>query len=82
MNSSMFKLNLQDVVKGLIVAVLAAVVTSLANALNAPGFDFVAFDWGTLLTVAMTAGLSYLAKNFLSDSAGNFGGIELGTPKG
>jgi hypothetical protein len=75
MNSNMFKLNLQDVAKGLIVAVLAAVVTFLGNALNAPGFDFVTFDWGTLLSVAMTAGLGYLAKNFLSDTQGKFGGV-------
>ena len=82
MNAPMFKLNLSDVVKGLIVAVLAAVVTSLGHALNAPGFDFATFDFSTLLSVALTAGLAYMSKNFLSDSAGNFGGMQIGTPKG
>lgn len=74
MNSNMFRLNSHDFVKGIVVAVLAAVVTFLGNALNAPGFDFAAFDWSTLLTVAMTAALAYLSKNFLTDTDGKVGG--------
>ena len=75
MNSEFLRLNLSDLTKGLIVAVLAAVVTSLGNALNMPGFDFASFDWSTLLSVGLTAGLAYLSKNLLSDKAGKFGGI-------
>lgn len=75
MNSELFKLNLTDLAKGLIVAVLAAVVTAFGHALNAPGFDFATFDWSTLMSVAVSAALAYLSKNFLSDQNGKFGGI-------
>lgn len=75
MNSDLFKLNITDLAKGLLVAVLAAVVTTLGHALNAPGFDFATYDWSTLMSVAMTAALAYLSKNFLSDSNGKFGGV-------
>lgn len=73
--SNMFSLNVQDLAKGLIVAVIAAVVTTLANAMNVPGFDFETFNWSTLLSVAVSAGIGYLSKNFLSDSSGKFGGV-------
>ena len=75
MNSSLFKLNLSDLAKGLVVAVLAAVVSSLGNMLNVPGFDFATLDWASLVSVGMTAGLAYLSKNFLSDADGKFGGV-------
>lgn len=73
--SNMFKLNTSDFAKGLIVAVLAAVVAALAEALKMPNFDFLAYDWTTLLNVALTAGLAYLAKNFLTTADGKFGGL-------
>ena len=75
MNSKLFTLSSNDFLKGLIVAVLAAVVTALGHALNAPAFDFVTYDWGTLVTVGLTAGLSYLSKNFLTTESGKFGGV-------
>ena len=75
MASDLFRLNINDLVKGLVVAVLAAVVTALANAMNLPGFDYTTFDWGTLLSVAVTAGLAYISKNFLSDKQGKIGGV-------
>lgn len=73
--SALFKLNSSDFAKGLIVAVLAAVVAALAEALKMPNFDFLAYDWTTLLNVAITAGLAYLSKNLLSDESGKFGGV-------
>lgn len=73
--SDLFKLNSSDFLKSLIVAVLAAVLTALANAFNTPGFDFVTYDWSTLVTVALTAGASYLSKNLLTTADGKFGGI-------
>jgi hypothetical protein len=73
--SQLFKLNSSDFTRGLIVAVLAAVVAALAEALKMPNFDFLAYDWTTLLNVALTAGLAYLAKNFLTTENGKFGGV-------
>lgn len=68
--SQLFKLNAKDFVRGAVVAVFAAVLSQLAGALNLPGFDFVTFDWASLLSVAGTAFVSYLTKNLLSDSNG------------
>jgi len=73
--SQLFKLNSSDFTRGLIVAVLAAVVAALAEALKMPNFDFLAYDWTTLLNVALTAGLAYLSKNFLTAENGKFGGV-------
>lgn len=68
--SNLFTLNSKDFVKGLTVAVLAAVFTTVAQWLNAPGFDFATFDWGELGKVAAAATMAYLAKNFFSDKDG------------
>lgn len=73
--SQLFKLNSSDFTRGLIVAVLAAVVAAFGEALKMPNFDFLAYDWSTLVTVALTAGLAYLSKNFLTSDNGKFGGF-------
>ncbi len=75
MNSNLFRLKLNDVAKGLIVAVLAAVFTSLAGMLNAPGFDFASFNWQEVFKIAMASAVGYLAKNFFSDSEGRILGM-------
>jgi len=65
--SSFLKLNLQDLLKGFIVAALAAIGTALIPLLDA----------GTLPTLAqlgaatgLAAGLAYLAKNLFTNSDG------------
>jgi len=76
MNSPFFKLKLNDLAKGLVVAVLATVFTSLGTALSGPGFDFASFDWGEILKVAFAAASGYLGKNLLSNESGKvFGKI-------
>ena len=60
-SSKRFTLNGNDFVKGLIMAVGGAAVTLLLDSLNAGSFDF---DWKKILAGALTAGLTYLAKNF------------------
>lgn len=69
-NSKPFSLDIKDFGKGLFVTVLAAVLATLAQAFNVPGFDFATFNWGSLISVAMTAGIAYLGKNFVSDKEG------------
>ncbi len=72
MNSTMFKLNWQDVGRGLLVTVLAAVFTWLASALSSPDFTFAGLNWAELIKIAMTAGIAYLGKNFFSTADGKF----------
>lgn len=64
--SNIFSLNIRDVAKGVITAVLAGVLTFIYAALQSG----TAIDWQQVLTIAVTAGLSYIIKNFLSDSNG------------
>ena len=70
MNSAFFRLNLKDLGRGAVVAVLAAVFPLLQGALSGG-----AFDLDAIWKVAAGALLGYLAKNFLSDSEGKLGGV-------
>jgi hypothetical protein len=66
--SDIFKLSLKDVAKGLIIAILSAVLSGLYQALTAQAV----IDPKQLLLVAVTAGIGYLLKNFFSTSDGKF----------
>ncbi len=59
--SKRFSLDGNDFIKGLIMAVGGAAVTLALDSLNAGSFDF---DWKKIVAGALTAGLTYLAKNF------------------
>ncbi len=63
--SKQFTLNISDVWKGLIVAVLSSVVTIVVNTLNAGSLTF---DWKAIGIAALTSGLAYIVKNFLTPS--------------
>lgn len=67
MYSDFLKLNWSDFSKGIIVAILTAVLTYIANALQVSGLNL---DWQQVLSVAIIAGIGYLSKQFLSDSEG------------
>lgn len=88
MQSGFYKLTSNDFIKGAVVAIGAAIFTSviavLDSVINTPNFDVFAVDWGTVLhmviNVAIVSGFGgftgYLGKNFLSDSNGAvFGSI-------
>lgn len=61
--STQYTLNMRDVFKGLLVAILSPVFTILLTSLNAGSL---VFDWKAIGAVALAAGLSYVLKNFLS----------------
>lgn len=76
MKSALLKLNSNDFVRGLIVAVFGAVLGVLQQALTEHGVDVTTYDWGGILNVALTAGIAYLAKNWMTDDTGKvFGAI-------
>lgn len=68
--SKLFTLNYSDVAKGLVVAILVALLGAIQNALNGHGLDVATYDWGNILDVAWKAGVAYLGKNYLSDPEG------------
>lgn len=70
MSSDFLRLNKGDFTRGLVVAVLAAVFTQLAAALNAPGFELTSFDWAETLKIAFASAVGYISKNLLTDADG------------
>ena len=76
--TSFFTFAKNDLLKGLIVAVLAAVATWLAQVLNAPGFDWYAIQWDEVVRIAVMAGTAYLSKALLTTKEGAFlGAVKL-----
>lgn len=61
--SAIFTLNVQDWLKGLLVAVLGAVISVIQTSISA---EIVTFDWHKIGTVALAAGLAYLSKQFFT----------------
>lgn len=68
--SNFLRLNLRDVSKGLVVAVIVVVLGALQQAFQTNGLDISAFDWAGILDIAWKAGLAYLGKNLVSDGDG------------
>jgi hypothetical protein len=61
--SSLFSLNLQDLGKGLVVAVGGAVIAAIESSIQAGS---ISLNWQSIGSVALAAGLSYLGKNFFT----------------
>lgn len=61
--SNLFTLNLHDLGKGLLVAAGGAVIAAIEGGLQNGQFSI---NWKTIGSVALAAGLSYLAKNFFT----------------
>lgn len=70
MNSSFLKLNIKDFAKGLLVAVISAVLTVVYTSLQAGSLNF---DWKVIATTALTAALAYLTKNVFQNQSGEIG---------
>lgn len=68
--SKFFRLNTQDLLKGMIVTVIGSVLTSVIELLKVGS----SFDWQTVLLAGAIAGLSYMAKNLATDQEGKFMG--------
>ena len=60
--SKKFNLNLSDWTRGLLVAVITGPVTIIIQSLNE---GTLTFNWKTIATVGLSAGLSYILKNWL-----------------
>jgi hypothetical protein len=69
MNSTFLSLDLKDLSKGLLMAVLSSVLTIVYNTVEAGSLDF---NWHAIGMAAITSGIAYLMKNLLSNSNGKF----------
>lgn len=66
MFTKLWSVQLSDLQRGLIIAIIMAVLTTIYEGLKAGKID-----WQTVLTVAIGSGVSYLGKNFFTGSNGN-----------
>ena len=69
MKSVFGSINLQDFFKGLIVAVLTAIVTVLYSTIESGA---IVFNVKQLLVTSLSAALAYIIKNYLSNEEGVF----------
>ncbi len=67
MNSKKFKLNRNDLIKGLIMTVLAAVLATAYQLLMEVGLDWTSEQYKDVLVIALTTGIAYILKNFFTD---------------
>lgn len=58
-----YTLNYRDVLRGLLVSVISAVLTALLPIVSEGSFDF---NWKEIAAVAVTTGISYLLKNYFT----------------
>jgi len=65
--SNLFKLNFNDISKGLLMAVLLPVISIVQQSLSA---GILVFDYKTMVTTAVGGLLAYLVKNFVTNSQG------------
>jgi hypothetical protein len=71
MFSKFLEINGRDLVKGLIIAVLATVLSSLAAIINEGQLPTVD-QWKSIAMMAAGAALTYFLKNFLTNSEDKF----------
>lgn len=67
--SGFFKLNAKDFLKGLIVAVLGAVLQVVIDTVSS---GTLSFDWAAIGKLALSAAGIYLTKNLLTNSKDEF----------
>jgi hypothetical protein len=67
MNSTFLNLNSSDFIKGLVVAVITAVITIIHTTLETGSL---AFDWKLIGTTALTSAVAYIMKNLFTNSTG------------
>lgn len=72
MNSKLFSLNWQDVAKAVLLFFLAAFLTSLVQILESGAFPTLT-QLKSAAVVALTTSMSYLIKNFITNSEGQIG---------
>ena len=68
--SQLWKLTKSDYLKGLVVVIIAAVLTVILQTLQ----NSQQIDWNQVLTTGLIAGLGYILKNLATDESGKLGG--------
>lgn len=69
MFSKFFNLNLRDLAKGVVVAVIGAVIGLITATVDAGSLNF---DWPLIGKTALLAALAYITKNLFTNSSDEF----------
>jgi hypothetical protein len=80
--SKFLSLNLADILKGLVIAILTPAIVIIQQSLESGALTF---EWKSMLTASIGGGLAYLLKNFLTPQKEVFNVQNLGgthTPVG
>ncbi|MCK9220272.1 MAG: hypothetical protein M0P47_09520 [Bacteroidales bacterium] len=67
--SNFVNLNWIDLLKGLVVAILGAIITAVYEAVQSGTITFTWVFWQPILFTGIAAGLAYLIKNFFTNSS-------------
>ena len=67
--SGFFKLDIHDLIKGLYMAVIGAVIGLIYPIIQSGSFHF---DWAAIWHAALTAAGGYLLKNLFTNNQGDF----------
>jgi len=70
MNSNFFSLNWLDLGKGLLVAVIGAILTAVYQAIQSGQLTWTWAFFQPIVLTGVAAGIAYLIKNFFSNSSG------------
>ena len=66
--SNFLTLNWKDILKGFVVAVVAAFLTAVYNAIQNGGLEFTWTFWQPVLITSIGAGIAYLIKNVFTNN--------------
>ncbi len=79
MKSQFLRLNLKDVLRGIAITVITAIIAGLAPVLQAGKIPTLA-ELKIMAIAGISAGIAYLGKNLLTNSADEFGKAEVPPP--
>jgi hypothetical protein len=68
--SSFLSLDRKDLIEGIAMAVVVAVLGALQQAVTGHGFDIAAYDWASIVDVAVKAGAAFISTNLLTTKDG------------
>mgnify|MGYP007044109608 CR=1 FL=1 len=72
MKSSLFTLNLKDLLNGAVLAGIVAFLGVITNAVQQEGFNFANYNWEFVLSTSILAIIGYFIKNFSQGSTGSY----------
>jgi len=72
MTSNFLDLNKNDLLKGLLMAIIGGALFTLQQAFNDCGIACI--SWVTMLNASLASGVAYLIKNYFTDHNGKLGG--------